>query len=85
MNVEHQTEQQCFVIAMNGETAVMSYRYINADTIDFDHTFVPDAFRGQGVAAELFNAGVAWAQQQGYHMQASCSYARVMLKRMKLI
>lgn len=68
-----------------GETqAVLEYRYVNLSgqcSIDFYHTWVPDALRGRGVAAELTQAALAWGRQTGLPLQASCSYVARFLAR----
>lgn len=39
-----------------------------------EHTLVPAALRGQGIAAELVKALVADAREQGFRIVPSCSY-----------
>ena len=43
-------------------------------TVDFTSTQVPSACRGKGIAEALVRHGLRWAQDQGYHIQASCWY-----------
>lgn len=83
MNIQHQTEQQLFSAQLDGHEAKITYCFLDEKTVDFNHTFVPDAFRGHGVAAELVNAAIAWADENGLAIQASCSYVGVRLKRLK--
>lgn len=87
MNIEHQKDQQRFIatLADSDAEAKITYRLLDEQRIDFDHTFVPPEFRGKGVAGKLLDAAVEWAQQEGYTLNASCSYARVKLQRMKLL
>lgn len=77
MQVQHLPEQQQFVMENQTEQAILQYR-VGAGTqgawVDFYHTFVPPSLRGQGVAAQLTVAGLAWAQQQNLIVVASCSY-----------
>lgn len=76
--VQHNPEQQCFIVEADSEFARLDY-LLNADTIDFTHTFVPPAFRGKGVAEKLVRTGLAWAKKQGYTIHASCWYVQKFL------
>ncbi len=77
MQVQHLPEQQQFVMENQTEQAILQYRLGHGPQgawVDFYHTFVPPSLRGQGVAAQLTIAGLAWAQQQHLQVIASCSY-----------
>ncbi|KOP81089.1 acetyltransferase [Lysinibacillus sp. FJAT-14745] len=39
-----------------------------------DHTYVSDKLRGQGVAKKLLDRAADYAREQGYKMEAVCSY-----------
>lgn len=39
-----------------------------------DHTYVSNTLRGQGVAKKLVDEAANYARQQGYKMNAICSY-----------
>ena len=77
--IQHQTEQQRFVLQLDGAEAVLNYA-LNGNRIDFDHTFVPPAFRGKGLAEQLVRHGLAWAKSQQYQLYASCSYVQKFLR-----
>lgn len=78
--IRHQSDRNRFVYETGtGEEAVITYR-LHGDTVDFDHTFVPDSARGKGIASRLVDAAAAWAREQGYRITASCSYARAYLR-----
>lgn len=83
MNIQHQIDQQLFSAQLDGHEAKITYRFIDDNSVDFNHTFVPDAFRGHGVAAQLVNTAIAWADENSYTIHASCSYVQLRLKRMK--
>ena len=46
-----------------------------------DHTFVPPAMRGQGVAQVLVEALVADAREQGFKIVPQCSYVAAQFRR----
>ena len=75
MKVEHQTQQCQFVLEVQGHVAKLEYQ-ISGQHINFTHTFVPQALRGQGIAEQLVKAGLSWANQQRLDIQASCSYVQ---------
>ena len=46
-----------------------------------DHTFVPPALRGAGIAAKLVEALVADARSEGFRIVPQCSYVAVAFRR----
>ena len=50
--IEHQPQQNRFVITKGEHQCLLTYR-LDGTNIDFDHTYVPFALRGQGLAEEL--------------------------------
>ena len=46
-----------------------------------DHTLVPPAIGGRGIAAELVRAVIADAREQGFRIVPQCSYVAVMFDR----
>lgn len=76
--VQHLPGQYKFVIQQDGgEDAVLAYRLSaqgDKSAVDFYSTYVPPAFRGKGLAEKLVRYGLAWAKEQGFHIEASCWY-----------
>lgn len=77
--VIHKPELCSFVADCNGAQALLTYRLMSDSRVDFNHTYVPKAARGSGVAAKLVKSADRWAQEQGLSVQASCWYARKVL------
>ena len=72
--VEHNAAKSKFEVTLpNGEKGLLQYRLQN-NSVDFYHTFVPTAARGQGIAGKLALTGLAWARRQGYKIIPTCSY-----------
>lgn len=46
-----------------------------------EHTLVPEAIGGRGVAARLVEALVADAREHNFHIVAACSYVAVAFRR----
>lgn len=76
--IEHQPDQQRFVLIKDGQECVLDYR-LSGKQIDFTHTYVPFRLRGQGLAEVLVAAGLQWARAQGYELSASCWYVQKFL------
>ena len=76
--IEHQPQQQRFVLKKDGHECVLEY-VVNGTDIDFTRTYVPFALRGQGLAEQLVKAGLEWAAQQHYKQSASCWYVQKFL------
>lgn len=83
MDIQHDTEQQRFVLQLEGGEAILEYRLLSGNGIDFSHTFVPPALRGRGVAEKLVRTGLSWARAQGYEIQASCWYVQRFIRPRK--
>ena len=80
INPEHQPDRQRFIVQINGDEAVLEYRLLPGNSIDFTRTFVPEVFRGRGIAEKLVRTGLAWARNQDYKVQAGCWYVARFLK-----
>lgn len=79
--VVHDPKGHRFVIALEGHEAFLLYRQ-SGNTLDFHHTFVPQVFRGRGLAEKLCQAGFAYAKANGLTVIPSCPYvAETYLKR----
>ena len=60
--------------------AVLTWRALGPLRIA-DHTFVPPAMRGAGVAQQLVEALVADARAQGFKIVPQCSYVEAQFRR----
>ncbi|KAK2829556.1 hypothetical protein Q7C36_017546 [Tachysurus vachellii] len=60
VRVEHDKKRRQFTIRLNGsyDRAVLLYEYVGKKTVDLQHTEVPDAFRGRGIAKHLAKSNV---------------------------
>ncbi len=82
-DVQHQVQDQKFVIHQSGSEAVLAYRVSSAGDapeIDFYSTYVPPEFRGKGLAEKLVRTGLKWAREQGFQIHASCWYVAKFLR-----
>ncbi len=82
-NIIHEPENRRFIIPLGGETPAELNYAIHEDQsgdssrtlVDFTRTYVPPEHRNKGLAEQLVRRGIAWARDQGWPMEASCSYA----------
>ncbi|CCK77640.1 conserved hypothetical protein [Oleispira antarctica RB-8] len=85
--VNHQIESNRFVLAKDGYECLLDYKLSGRESsqsdthqkIDFNRTYVPTELRGQKLAEQLVVAGLAWAKEQDYDIEASCSYVKKFL------
>lgn len=59
----------------------LRYRYIKENVIDAYSTKVDQAFQGKGIAGKLYNALIAFAQENNLKIKPSCSYIEVKMQK----
>ncbi|MDJ0364689.1 GNAT family N-acetyltransferase [Hymenobacter sp. H14-R3] len=74
MSVQHSTSSQSFTSGPIDNQAELAYSLPAAGVIDFVHTFVPEAQRGQGIAEELAETALAYARQHQLRVRTSCEF-----------
>ncbi|MGM9480506.1 GNAT family N-acetyltransferase [Roseateles sp. NT4] len=79
MTPVHEPDHQRFTLPTT-PTSVLDYVRDGGQVV-FTHTGVPEAYRGQGLAARLVEAGLQWAQAEGLKVVPACSYAQLYLQR----
>ena len=70
-----------YVVTVEGVESELTYHVAGPAQIVADHTGVPDALRGRGIALELVKALVADARAEGTRIEPACSYVRAQAKR----
>ena len=71
--VVHDAQGRRFCVALQGYEACLMYRSSGTE-MDLYHTYVPEVFRGRGVAERLCQAAFEHAQASGLTVIPSCSY-----------
>ena len=72
MTIHDNPAQSRFEYPSPGEPAVVTYT-LSGDVITFDHTLVPDALRGQGIATKLVLACLESARARGLRVVPQCT------------
>ena len=81
MSIQHDTANQEFTTTRDGHAAELAYARPGDDVIDFTHTFVDEALRGQGLADELARAGLAYAREAKLKVKTSCTFMAGFMQR----
>ncbi len=71
--VVHDEAAHRFCVKMEGYEACLMYRLRGSD-IDLYHTYVPEVFRGKGLAEKLCQAAFEYAKAKGLTVIPSCAY-----------
>ena len=73
LTVIHDQGDERFCVKLQGYEACLMYRQQGKE-IDLYHTYVPEVFRGRGIAEKLCKAGFEYAKANGLTVIPSCSY-----------
>lgn len=79
--IRHEPAARRFATEVAGATAFISYREHAARVLDFDHTFVPLASRGSGIASQLTAHALRYARAGGYKVVPSCPFVAAYIER----
>lgn len=79
-DIKHYPERCRFETTVDGICGYVTYRIQNK-ALDIQHTIVPSAIGGRGIAAALVKTAYDYAQASDLRCEATCSYAVAWLKR----
>ena len=74
--IQHDVARHRFVAAAPGGDAELFYSFFTDGVINLEHTEVPAAARGLGLADALIRAALAYARTEGYAVMATCPFAQ---------
>ncbi|MBL8119681.1 MAG: N-acetyltransferase [Anaerolineae bacterium] len=81
LNVVHNIDKKRFEIQLD-ETNVAKITYlIGGGIITFDHTGVPQAYEGRGIAGMLAKTALDYARDNGLKVRPQCPYVATYIKR----
>lgn len=72
-DVQHDLASSRFCVKLEGYEACLMYRLTGTE-IDLYHTYVPEVFRGRGVAEKLCRSAFEYAKANQLTVRPSCSY-----------
>jgi uncharacterized protein len=73
MDIQHDAERGQFFVRMGDDEAALTYTR-RGDVLDFQHIFVPPAFRGTGAAARILKFGFDYARRHNCKVVPTCPY-----------
>ena len=78
--IEHLARPGRFQTLVEGHVCAVDYE-LDGGVMTINHTEVPPALEGRGIAAALTRAALAHAREAGLKVRPLCSYARVYMQR----
>lgn len=79
ISVTHR-QGECFEATVEGQRCVADYQR-QGDVIRMTHTNVPPALEGRGIAGQLVNAALTWADAEKLKVDPQCSYVALYMRR----
>jgi predicted GNAT family acetyltransferase len=76
VDVRHDEQNHRFVAEVEGKESALTYRRLNASTLDLQSTFVPVELRERGVGKELVRYALDWARGHEHEVVASCPFVQ---------
>jgi predicted GNAT family acetyltransferase len=80
LDLHHAPAARRFAARLDGREAELLYSLRDGRMV-IDHTGVPDAIGGRGVAAALVKAALDHARSQGWRVVPACSYSAAYVQR----
>ena len=74
LQIQHNTDASRFTTEQDGHEAELVYRR-KGDRLIIEHTGVPEAIGGRGIAGELVRAALDYARSAGLRVVPACSYS----------
>jgi predicted GNAT family acetyltransferase len=81
LTIRHEPATRRFMADVEGATAFISYREAPGPVLDLNHTYVPPAARGGGIASQLTAHALTFARDGGYRVVPSCPFVAAYIQR----
>ncbi len=79
--IRHEPEARRFVADIDGQAAYITYRERDGLVLELDHTYVPKALRGAGIASQLTARALDYARERGCRVVPSCPFVAAYMQR----
>jgi len=83
IDVTHRPAERKFLAVVEGRENSLSYRQVDGDTLDLQHTWVDPKLRGRGIGERLVRAALDHARDEGLWVIPSCWYVGAIIRRRK--
>ncbi len=82
LQIQHEQEAKQFFVDIDGNIAKLDY-FIEPDgkILDYYHTFVPEALRGQQIADKIVKFALDYAKENNFKVIPSCPFVKRMIER----
>lgn len=80
LQIAHDAASGRFSTRVDGHLAELLYRRQDRRLV-IDHTGVPNAIGGRGIAGELVKAALEYARAEGLRVVPACSYSAAYIRR----
>ena len=81
LSIRHEPDARRFATDVSGKTAYITYRELDGQTLELNHTYVPRESRGGGVASQLTSRALQHAREHGYRVVPSCPFVAAYIER----
>ena len=81
LTIRHEPDAQRFVADVGGKTAYITYRQLDGQMLELDHTYVPANSRGGRIASQLTVRALEYARERGYRVVPSCPFVAAYIER----
>jgi len=78
--ISHDAAAHRFTTQADGHEAELVYR-LREQSMVIEHTGVPEAIGGRGIAGDLVRTALEYARAQGLRVVPACSYSAEFVKR----
>lgn len=82
MEIIHDIENQKFYVIVENMESHLEYVKVN-NVLNLNHTYVPNALRGKGIAGKIVKAALTYAEENNLKIIPSCSYVAAYIRRYK--
>ena len=79
--LRHELASHRFTLSSAGAIAVLSYRLVDASTVEYYHTYVPPALRGRGLASRLAAYALRHALDNGLTVVPTCPFVAAFIRK----
>ena len=81
LKIIHDLKNHKFTTTVDDYECYLNYNLPRKNIIDFYFTYVPGELRGRGIAAQLVEEGLKFAEKSKMQVIPSCSYVNIYIHR----
>ncbi len=78
--IYHDEDKQKFFIKIDENEGHLKYQK-DGNVLDFHHTYVPEEFRGHGIASKIVESALEYAKNNNFKVKPTCPFVADYIKR----